>query len=130
MREPSARLESTVPVIKKSGAVVSAAFRVMQKPLLWIVLAFVMSAGCVHHLTDTELQMWRLRGRVVAMTEDTLDVRYKSGHVVKIWLDDRTEFYLNRKPDTRQMVHRDTRVTIDVESSIRGNRARRIDVYR
>ncbi len=65
------------------------------------------------------------------MTEDTLDVRHKSGQVVRISLDDHTEYYLNRNVDSRQSVHRDTRVTIDVETTTaRGNRARRIDVFR
>jgi frataxin-like iron-binding protein CyaY len=64
------------------------------------------------------------------MTEDSLDVRHKSGQVVRISLDDRTEYYLNRKLESRQIVLRDTRVTVDVESVVGGNRARRIDVYR
>jgi frataxin-like iron-binding protein CyaY len=64
------------------------------------------------------------------MTEDSLEVRHTSGQVVRISLDDRTEYYLNRKPESRQIVLRDTRVTVDVESVVVGNRARRIDVYR
>ena len=97
---------------------------------LWIFLTIMMSAACIHHLAGSEIQAWRLRGRVVAMTEDSLDVRHKSGQVVRISLDDRTEYYLNRKPESRQIVLRDTRVTVDVESVVGGNRARRIDVYR
>ena len=97
---------------------------------LWIFLTIMMSAACIHHLAGSEIQAWRLRGRVVAMTEDSLDVRHKSGQVVRISLDDRTEYYLNRKSESRQIVLRDTRVTVDVESVVGGNRARRIDVYR
>jgi hypothetical protein len=58
---------------------------------LWIIVPIMMSAACIHHLAGSEIQAWRLRGRVVAMTED-LDVRHKSGQVVRISLDDRTEY--------------------------------------
>jgi hypothetical protein len=102
----------------------------VRAPHLWIILTILMSAACIHHLTGSEVQAWRLRGRVVAMTENSLDVRHKSGQVVRIRLDDRTQYYLNRKLASRQIVLRDTRVTIDVESVVGGNLARRIDVYR
>jgi hypothetical protein len=102
----------------------------VRTPRLWIILTIMMSTACIHHLTGSEVQAWRLRGRVVAMTAESLDVRHKSGQVVRIRLDDRTEYYLNKKPNTRQIVLSDTRVTIDVESVVGGNRARRIDVYR
>jgi hypothetical protein len=99
-------------------------------PIIWIVISMIVSAACAHRLTGSEVRLWQLRGRVVAMTEDTLEVRHKSGQVVRVNLDDRTEYYLNRKLDSRQSVHRDTRITIHLEASVRGNRARRIDVYR
>ena len=131
MGEPSASEESTTPSVKKSVIVRTSPVRPVGMPLLWIVLAITMSAACAHHLTGSKVRLWRLRGRVVAMTEDTLDVRHKSGQVVRISLDDHTEYYLNRNVDSRQSVHRDTRVTIDVETTTaRGNRARRIDVFR
>jgi frataxin-like iron-binding protein CyaY len=60
------------------------------------------------------------------MKEDSLDVGHKSGQVVRISLDDRTQYYLNRKPESRQIVLRDTRVTVDVESDV-GGKSRQTD---
>ena len=95
--------------------------------LTWIVLTLALSAACRHHVT-TDVHVWRLRGRV--MTGDLLEVKHKSGQVVRMKLDDRTEYYLNRNPHSGLMIHRDTRVTIDAETANRGNRARRMDVCR
>ena len=98
--------------------------------LVWIVLASWLSAACVHHLTGSEVQVWRLRGQVVAVANEALDVRHKSGQIVRLSLDGRTEYYLNRTLASRQIVHYETRVTIEVETSVSGNRALRVDVYR
>jgi hypothetical protein len=129
MNVPSPGAQSITAAINKSGGIRAPSAHVLTIRLSWIVLTLMLTAACGHHVTGN-VHVWRLRGRVLSITGDTLEVRHKSGQHVTIGLDDRTEYYLNRKPDSSRMIHRDTRVTIAVETSARGNRALRIDVYR
>jgi hypothetical protein len=102
-----------------------------RRPVLLLVLAIALGSACSHRLVSADVGLWQLRGTVVAMTEDSVSVRHKSGRVFRIGLDDRTEYLAQRLKDSRQSVHVGSRVTIDVETRrLRGHRARRVQVFR
>jgi hypothetical protein len=92
--------------------------------------AFVFSIGCANRAVRDQLAPWQLRGAIVEVGRDRLRVRHKSGQVVDLLLDGRTDVVRGERPVSREALGRGTRVRVDVEPLPGGEHlARTVHVY-
>jgi hypothetical protein len=96
-----------------------------------LVLAAILSlAGCIHRVDGGSPGVWELRGAIVDATADHLRVRHKTGQVIELAIDDRTEVMRGERPETAGALRRGARVRVTVEPLTGGaGRARIVRVY-
>jgi hypothetical protein len=70
-----------------------------------------------------------LRGAVVAVADGTVDVRHRTGRVIRVILDDRTTYARHHAPVAKDALHRGVRVAIDVERTVQVDRAVHIELF-
>jgi hypothetical protein len=88
------------------------------------------SAGCSHRIAGAQPRTWELRGAVVDATDAHVRVRHKTGQVIELMLDDRTQITRDERPRGRDILRRGARVRVEVEPLPEGGqRAQTIRVY-
>jgi hypothetical protein len=86
-------------------------------------------AACGPKAAVQDAPVWELRGRVEAISASQLDVRHKSGRVIALQVDSRTEFVDRDGNGSSRDVARGMRVAVRVETTATGYRARRVRVF-
>ena len=96
--------------------------------LVAALAAVVSFAGCLHQLAAGPPGIWELRGAIVDATGDRLRVRHKTGEVIDLIIDDRTQVMRNERPESCEALRRGVRVRVVIEPLEGG--ARRAQVVR
>lgn len=98
--------------------------------LVAAAIALVALAGCTHRIAGRVPRQWELRGAIVDASADHLRVRHKTGQVVDLLLDDRTDIVRNDQPAARDVLRPGARVRVVIEPLAEGRpRAHTIHVY-
>jgi hypothetical protein len=98
-------------------------------PLL-LVVGVALAPACTYRVARAAPCVWQFRGAVTSVNEAMLQVRGKTGEVVKVGIDDRTSYIRNKQPDSRLSLLQGTRVIVDVEILQPGvYRARLVQIF-
>ena len=73
--------------------------------------------------------VWQLRGAVASVHDTALEVRHKTGSVVRLTVDEHTEYVRSESPASLQSLNPGRRVRVEVESVAGVQRARRVDIF-
>ena len=98
--------------------VVAAAFTVLMSA----------TAACVRGAPSQTPHVWLLRGAVVAVQDSSIRVRHKSGQVVVLMLDERTTYFVHKKPAPSGLLKVGARVMVDVHRAGGIDRAVRVQI--
>jgi len=94
------------------------------------IVAVVTIAGCAHHVSGAPARPWELRGAIVAVTDQHVAIRHKTGQVVDLLIDDRTVILHDQHPQGLDALSRGRRVRVEVEPlASGGSLARVVHVY-
>lgn len=98
--------------------------------MMWLVIALAAAAlqGCAHRAAVEQAHRWQVRGVVVALNGDALDLRHKSGRIVRLIVDDRTRF-AGSAAAADGAVRPGVRVAADVEPEGGALHALRVQVF-
>ena len=98
--------------------------------MVMAIVAAVMIAGCAHHVSSVPARRWELRGAIVAVSDQHLTIRHKTGQIVDLLIDDRTLIVHDQHPQGRDALKRGQHVRVEVEPlESGGSLARLVHVY-
>ena len=103
----------------------------MGTPRIRLVLAtlvILIAAACAARSPQPP-HVWQLRGAVISFNNTTLEVRHKTGRIVTLTLDERTEYMVDESRVSSDSLSRGRRVSVDVESVNNVQRARRVRLF-
>lgn len=106
--------------------------RFMRPRLLAAVgLVAILTSGsaCAGRLVPEASRPWNLRGAVVSTDGQSVTVRHKSGQVVVLSLDERTEYVRDERPSALSALTPGVRVRVDVVPDAQRARAARVTVF-
>ena len=84
-------------------------------------------AGCAARTADG-IRTWQLRGAIKSVHDTTIQVRHKSGQIVRLTVDGGTTYVSRDGPASLQSLTPGRRVSVLVESLDGTARARRVQV--
>ena len=112
-------------------AIPSPRWRESVRRFLLVALAALLVPGanaCAPRVSAQVPHDWQFRGEIVAMGDSTIRVRYKTGEVYSLALDEQTVYVRNKQPASKALLRVGTRVDVDVHSQDTVNRAVRIQI--
>lgn len=95
---------------------------------LSVVVLWIASIACAARAPEKP-HTWQLRGVVASVQNKVIEVRHKTGRVVRITVDERTAFIENDATASPQSVRVGKRVGVEIESGGDGARARRVVLF-
>src|SRR4051812_10133491 len=95
----------------------------------YLVMLLSLTACAARRPPRDQPTHWQLKGAVTAVSDTTLEIRHKSGRLVRLSLDDRTTYRRGHEAADRQALRNGIRVSVDVESTPQGDRAQRVELF-
>ena len=86
-------------------------------------------AGCAARTAD-QVQIWQLRGAIKSVHDTTIEVRHKSGQIVRLTVDGATTYISRDGTASVQSLKPGRRVSVLIESLDGTTRARRVELGR
>ena len=97
---------------------------------LAIVLSMALSSAACLARSDSPGRQWHLRGIVLAVEKDRVDIRHRSGKTVTLLLDEHTQYALGDMPAAASRLQTGRFVDVEVDGQVNAWHARYIRVAR
>ena len=98
-------------------------------PYRLVMAALVLlTTGCAARV-QADLQPWQLRGTVVSVQNSTLEVRHKTGRIIRLTVDAQTIYVGKDGRLSSQSLAPGRRVRVEVDQGTTVQRARRVQIF-
>lgn len=94
------------------------------------IVGLLMTAACAHAASPSPERPWHMTATVVSVSDDSMQVRHKSGRRFSVALDTETRYFVKQKPDSRLSLHEGSRVVLELDRAAGADlHARRVQLF-